>query len=309
MKETVVKENDKKLVEKTRNTTKIYFFIIAIVALLATNVYFYVKFRTSGEKISILRVEKENLQIEIDRIEAELDKINFQNLELSESLKVSEEKAREVITSLRAELDNNNLSEERLLAAQEQIRKLKSDVSTYRANIDLLKADNELLQKQNSILNDQVSGATSKALTLEKSNKELQEKVSSASALKLSNVIVNGLQNKRNNNVEVEARAKRVDKLEIKFTVVENALAKKGPHPIYFRIINPQGNLIVEGNNIFYVHGEKLQYTFHETINFTNFGEEYKIEWADKNGFSKGAYTILMYSDSAIMGRSTIIFK
>ena len=58
-----------------RNNSKVYFFIIAIAALLATNIYFYVKYRSSGEKLYTMAIQKQDLQIEIDRIEAELDNL------------------------------------------------------------------------------------------------------------------------------------------------------------------------------------------------------------------------------------------
>ncbi len=309
MKKSAVSSTENMLESKKRDTSKIYFFIFAIVALLATNIYFYVKFQSSGEKINVLTVEKENIQTEIDRIEAELDRVNAQNLQLTDALKESESQARDIINNLRDKLEAQNLSESELLNAQKEIKKLKAEVAMYLYQIDDLKASNQLLETKNADLTSQVSGANSKVSDLQKSNETLKKQISSASALKLSNITVNGVNENRKGNLQVESRAKRVDKLEILFTVVENNLAKKGEHPIYFRIINPQGNLIVNDNNIFYVHGEKLQYTFKEEINFTNNGEEYKLFWSDDSGFEKGAYTILLYSDSAIMGRSTIILK
>ena len=77
---------------------------------------------------------------------------------------------------------------------------------------------------------------------------------------------------------------------------------------MFVRVIDPAGSLFGDASNIFYVHGEKLQYTFKEDINFTNNGEEYQFLWAlDK--FKKGAYTILLYNDNTIMGRASVVLK
>src|SRR5690606_22097105 len=52
-----------------KDNSRIYFFVIAIVALLATNVYFYVKYKTSDERVAVLSDEKSRLEAEIDRQE------------------------------------------------------------------------------------------------------------------------------------------------------------------------------------------------------------------------------------------------
>jgi len=88
----LVKGNKQEEIKK--NTSKVYFFIIAIAALIVTNVYFYVKFKSSGEKVYALTVEKENLEVEIDRIEAELDKMKIENIQLSPPLIEKEQNAR-----------------------------------------------------------------------------------------------------------------------------------------------------------------------------------------------------------------------
>lgn len=278
--------------------------------MLATNIYFYVKFRSSGEKVYTLTVQKESLQIEIDRIEAELDNLNEENVALSEAMKRSELQARKIIADLRKELEANVLTTEQLNQARKIVASLKVDVSGLKTDIADLKAKNEMLKKENEILNSKVSEGESKISGLTAHNSDLKEKVTTASAVKVSNITINGLQEKRKGRVEVETRAKRVDKLEINFTIADNTLAKTGAKEIFVRIINPQGNLIAQSNDIFYVHGEKLQYTFKESINFTNNGEEYKFLWQEEGkDFAKGAYTILLYADNAIMGRSSVILK
>ncbi|ULT27779.1 hypothetical protein KUH03_14645 [Sphingobacterium sp. E70] len=118
-------------------------------------------------------------------------------------------------------------------------------------------------------------------------NSELKEKVTTAAALKVSSISINGLEVKRNGKESVEERAKRVDKLKINFTIADNSLAKSGERDIFIRIIDPQGNLVVQGDNIFFVHGEKLQYTFKHNILFTNKGEDYIVYWAAEDGFTK----------------------
>ncbi|WP_437920768.1 hypothetical protein [Sphingobacterium sp. LRF_L2] len=293
-----------------KNNSKIYFFIIAITALLATNVYFYVKFKSSGEKLYTLALQKQDLQIEIDRIEAELDNlVALKNVQaVDASLESSEERARTLISELRTKLDNKTITEEDIVLAKTEVSRLKEDVSGLRVSLNELKIKNDLLQKENQVLSNQVSSTGRKVNDLSKENNSLKNKVSVASALKVSNVQVNGVSISKKGIVETEAKARRVDQLQILFSVADNSLAKGGNKEVFVRIIDPSGNLFGDANNIFYVHGEKLQYTFKDIINFTNKGEEYQFLWPlDK--FKKGAYTVLLYNDNAIMGRAGVVLK
>lgn len=293
-----------------KDNSKIYFFMIAIASLLATNIYFYVKFKSSGEKLYTVALQKENLQIEIDRIEAELDNIKNQNVEgLPESLIQEEQFARKIIDDLRAELETSNISDAQIQAAKDQIQKLKKNVSSLKDEVGELKLQNDVLLKQNKELSSTVREKTDQVENLKERNERLNEKVSVASSIKVSNVLVNGVEKTRKGTLEIETKAKRVDDLQIKFSIADNPLAKEGSKEVFVRVIDPQGNLIARTGDVFYVHGDKLQYTFKEVINFTNKGEEYQFLWRDADRFKKGAYTVLLYADNAIMGRSSVVLK
>lgn len=292
-----------------RSNSKIYFFIIAIAALLATNVYFYVKFKSSGEKLYMMAIQKQDLQIEIDRIEAELDNlVSLKVVGVDSAMQASEIRAREVISELRIKLENQTISEEDILVATREVARLKGDVSELRLALNELKARNEILQKENQTLTRQVSTTDKKVTALSKENTELKDKVSVASALKVSNIQVNGISISKRGRIETESRSRRVDQLQVLFSIADNTLTPKGNKEVFVRVIDPSGNLFGDANDMFYVHGEKLQYTFKETINFTNNGEEYQFLWS-QDKFEKGAYTVLLYNDNAIMGRASVVLK
>ncbi|HMR17733.1 MAG TPA: hypothetical protein PKA53_00415 [Sphingobacterium sp.] len=307
------KRGDTDIEIKRKENSKVYFFIIAIAALLLTNVYFYVKFKSSGEKLYTIALQKEKLQIEIDRIEAELD--NIQNVRRfnaveSEDIVQGERKIRTMIANLRANLEESNLSEGQLGKLEQEIFALKGSVSSMKAKIEELKLQNEILRKQNQQLNTSVNTQTDKVQTLEENNKVLREKMGVASSIKVSNIVVNGIDIKRRGGKEIETRAKRVNELQIQFSVADNPLATLGEKDVYIRVVDPNGNLVANANNTFLVNNDELQFTAKEKITFTNNGEEYEFTWTNNNqGFKKGAYTVLLYADGAIMGRSSIVLK
>lgn len=303
------REEEKKAPQSGVNRN-IYFFIIAIAALVATNVYFYIKFRSSGEKLYTVTLQRENLQTDIDRIEAELDNSNSQGVEYTNELEASESEARMVINNLRQDLSKNDLTEEDLLSVRQEVGSLKSRVSQFRDEVVGLRVKSEILAQENSVLLDELNESAREVRSLRNTQSVLTSKMSKASSIKVSNVIINGVSAKKDGTYVTSSRAKRVDQLQINFTVADNPIAEIGKKEVFVRIINPSGNLIADTEDLFYVHGEKLQYTFKEAISFTNNGEEYQLHWSDdEDGFKKGAYTVLLYADNSIMGRASVVLK
>jgi len=297
--------------ENKIDRSKIYFFLIAIAALLFTNVYFLVKFKSSGEKLYTVALQREELQREVDRAEAELDNVKNTNLEgIPEDLLKEEQSARAVISDLRVQLDDVNFTEKQIQDVKKVIQHLKERVTVIKDDTNELRLQNELLRAENETLSNAVEEKSSALKDLHEHTEDLNRKVSVASSVKVSNIFMNGVKENRKGLYEIDSRAKRIDKLQIKFTIADNELAKEGMKDVYVRVIDPEGNLIANSSNIFYVKSNsKLQYTFKEHISFTNNGEEYEFLWSDDNKFKKGAYTVLLYADGAIMGRSSIILK
>lgn len=297
--------------ENKIDRSKIYFFLIAIAALLFTNVYFLVKFKSSGEKLYTVALQREELQREVDRAEAELDNVKNTNLEgIPEDILKEEQSARAVISDLRVQLDDVNFTEKQIQDVKKVIQNLKERVTVIKDDTNELRLQNELLRAENEALSNAVEEKSSALKDLHEHTEDLNRKVSVASSVKVSNIFMNGVKENRKGLYEIDSRARRIDKLQIKFTIADNELAKEGMKDVYVRVIDPEGNLIANSSNIFYVKSNsKLQYTFKERISFTNNGEEYEFLWSDDNKFKKGAYTVLLYADGAIMGRSSIILK
>lgn len=295
--------------ESRKDSTKIYFFLVAIAALLATNVYFYIKYKNSGDTVYELTTGKVNMEAEIDRIEAELDRLSSENIELSEALKTAQDSVRVGIAKLREQLAQHNLTKEQLADAQAELSRLKGEVAKYSKELSNLRSQNAELISERNQLRAEVTNSSNRLATLEEQNLDLADKVRLASALKISDMSINGVRERSRNRESQEDRARRVDKFEINFNIVDNPLAEVGIHDIYMRVIDPNGNLRTEDNEFFEVEGNQIQYSYKTSIEFTNDGESYTIEWTDPKGFQKGTYTILLYAHNAVMGQSSIVLK
>lgn len=293
-----------------RDSTKIYFFVVAIVALLATNIYFYVQYKSTNEEITEITHEKISLQAEVDRIEIELNRLDAENLQLSGSLKSSRDSAHRVIAGLRDRLNSQAITQEEIDDARLQIDELRREVYRYATEIETLRRENTQLIAEQGRLRETITHAEIRADSLEEENFTMAEQLRVASALRVSNMSVVGVRERSRDREEPDTRARRVGRFDINFTIADNPLATAEMVDIYVRIIDPNGNLRTPNGSDFFQSGtNRLQYTYKTTIEFSNDGKLYNLNWRESQPFQKGTYTVLLYSDQGPMGRSSIVLR
>lgn len=300
---------------KPKRNSAIYFFFIAIIFLLATNLYYLVEYKSLGKKVEILSSEKFQLQAEVDRIEAELDRIAQDNPIISQTLLDNQIEARAQIANLRFKLGSGNVSDKEIEIVRFEIQNLRFLVDEYNKNIDQLKKENLNLSTERDKLLKSVNSAKKQVNQLKDENTILQGKVETASSLveiasglKISGININSIQLRSRNREKIETRAKKTDLLRIEFDLVENDLALKGSHEVFLRVMDPSGNLLTFDTGTFKANEKTLQYTFKTSIDFSNDGKKYTIDWKpnETSNFQKGIYTIILYADGSIMGRGSI---
>lgn len=301
--ETQSQQNPKK------NSNVIYFLIVVMVALLGTDVYLYLEKRQDTRVITQSEDEKSRLKTELDSLEVQLDaqiqQANASKAKMTTAMKARTDSLQSKIRSLRLQLAKGQLTSSELVKAQEDIKQLRYFVTKYTADIEELRRQKEALTVENDTLKTNLNTVSTKATTLQKQNEELTTKVKVASALKTAGVEVTAYKIK-NSGKEVDVtRASTAKKIKINFTVAANAVAEKGLHDIYIRVIDPTGNLITGTDaGTFSADGQDLQYTYKTSIDFKDDGATYTIDWINPVAFQKGDYTVLMYADGYTMGRT-----
>lgn len=296
--------------EKPRNSSKIYFFILAIVALLATNAYYAIRYKNLGKQVEMLNSEKSQLEIEIDRIEAELNRVTAENLELAATFQEEHDAARAMINELRSQLETSpTVNQDDILRTQQEIRRLRSMVEQYSADVAALKTENTELTAERDGLRNSVTTITEQITELQAENSNLEEMMKSASVLKVSSMNIVPQRAGSGEHSDAETRARRTDQFRINFAIANNPLADKGEHSVYYRITEPSGNLLTDGS-LFKVNEEEIQYTQAGMIDFQNDGKQHTFVW-EPNGykFQKGMYTVILYTSESVLGRASVVLK
>lgn len=301
--------NENQMQQKNGNSNKIYFLAAVIVVLLGTNIYLYFKNQKANERVSVISDEKTQMQMDIDKIELQLDSANAASVKLSDQMKEEQEKAQEKIAELRSALRKGQLTKQQLIAAQQEIQKLREFVTQYTAQIEELKSQNASLTTERNSLKSQVDSVSQRAGSLQKQNEDLNNKVTIAAAIKAGSVDVLAFRVRRNGKETEVTKAKTASKLRINFTVVSNSLASQGMHDVFVRIMDPAGNQLSGDNVAFIANNTTFESTYKTGIEYVNETKAYSIDWVNPNAFKQGTYAVILYADGYTMGQGTVTLQ
>ena len=295
-------ENNSK--KSGNNSGKI--LIILLLASVGLNIWLY----TSKSKLQEeYRIEKENLvtanldiEKELNDTYSELNQYKGINNQLDSLLKeangkVDEQKSR--IQALMRKEGNTAKLNKQLMAELAELRKMKDE---YLERIDSLLVENEKLKKEKTDLSSTVENLT----------KSLENTVNTASVLRAEYLKVNAYKKRSNDKYSTTAMARRTNKIEACFTVLENKIAKSGEKMIYLRLIEPGGKILgnrSEGSSSFKKAGssEELLYTVSKAIDYKNANEDICVAWEETDRvFSTGTYMLEIYIDGNLAGVTSL---
>jgi DUF971 family protein len=169
----------------------------------------------------------------------------------------------------------------------------------YRQQIDQLIKENKELRFANINLTQEVDN-------LNKTTKDLSQKVELASVLKAESIAVKTLREKGRGKMEETEKAKRVSRITTTFVVAENKVAQKGEREVVLRIIKPDGYALTDPNNASGTFtkedGRSSEYTLRKKLQYNNNREEVIFDWDQLEELKAGLYISEIYLDGKIMG-------
>ncbi len=291
---------------KKSGNNNVRLLLILLLVSIGLNIWLYISKTNIQEAY---RIEKENLvtanldiEKELNDTYSELNQYKGINNQLDSLLKeangkVDEQKAR--IQELIRKEGNSAKLNKQLMAELADLRKMKDE---YLERIDALLVENEQLKKEKNDLNSTVENLT----------KNLESTVNTASMLRAEYVKVNAYKKRSNDKYSSTAMARRTNKIETCFTVLENKIAKGGEKMVYLRLIEPGGKILgnrSEGSSSFKKAGssEELLYSISKAIDYKNANEDVCVSWEENDRvFATGTYMIEIYIDGNLSGVTSL---
>jgi DNA repair ATPase RecN len=283
-------------------------WILLILSLIG-NVY---QWRNKASTVETYQAKNDSLvtaRIDVEKELAmtseELNKYKGQSARLDSLLmeansKIDEQKEK-IKGILRKEKNAESLNK-KLAEEVEEVKKLRDQ---YLEKIDSLLVENEGLKKDKAELTS----------TVETISKNLESTVNMASVLKSEYVKVKSFKKKSSGKYSETAMAKRTNKLEVCFSILENKIAKPGTKDVYLRIVEPGGKTLgsrSEGSNVFKMagSGDEVMYSTTQQVDYKNERQDVCMNWEEKERvFTAGTYVIEIYIDGNLSTAASYVMK
>ena len=276
--------------------------LIGNIILWRTNVSNKESYETKTDSLISARVDVEK---ELSSTKEELNKYQGINARLDSLLleannKIDEQKDK-IDRISRSEKNAVKLNK-KLLAELEEVKKMRD---SYLDKIDQLLIENENLKKEKEELTS----------TVETISKNLENTVSQASILKSEYVKIKSYKKRSNGKFSETAMAKRTNKMEVCFMLLENRIAKAGEKTVYLRIVEPGGKTMgshAEGSSTFKManNNDEVMFSNSKKIEYAGEKQDVCIDWTEQQRiFTSGTYVIEIYVDGNLSTAASYVLK
>jgi len=286
----------------TKKNVPIGMIAVSILLALALIFLVFMYFDQKNKMVemeTVLTEEKDSLANELRLMVVAYDTMKTNNDTLNASLVREKER---IIKLLSINASNAQL-----------IRKYKSEISTMReimksyiVQIDSLNTRNKILVAENTEIRQQITEVQSTNVELSKVKEELTSKVEIASVIQAKDIVAASLNKKRKETTRINL----LDKLRICFTLRENPLAKPGEKEVFMRAIRPDSLVITTSpNNLFQYKSNRIIYSASRVVDYMNQDVEMCIFLDNTGDFIIGNYSVELYLDGNIIGRTNFMLS
>jgi len=241
------------------------------------------------EQLQTLQSDYENLSSDYDVINSQLDSSREEIAQLIDRVKKTEATNRTKIRQYEKELGT-----------------LRSIMRGYIVQIDSLNTLNHKLTAEAASARKEAEASKKRNEQLTSQVEALTDKVTAGSVLKARGLKMEAF----SSSGKVVDRSTRVEKLLVSLSLIENELAERGPVRVYVRVTDPEGNLLLDGNNTtFEFGGETLDATASREVDYQGSEVEMGIYVNNIASFSKGIYTVSAYTTKAELGSAELLLR
>jgi len=281
--------------KKSAPIAMIFTTVILAAALIFLVVMYFDQKNKMVDMETVLTQEKDSLQNELRLMVHGYDTLKTDNDSLMANLQ--REKTR-IVQLLKVEASNVQL----IKKYRAEIGTMREIMKGYIVQIDSLNTVNQQLVAENIGIKQQITEVQTTNVELEKAKEELTSKVVVASVIQAKDINAVTLNQKRKETTRIN----NIDKLRICFTLRENPIAAAGEKEVFMRVIRPDSLVITTSpDNLFDYNGNKLVYSASRLVDYMNQDIEMCIFLDNTGDFIIGTYSVELYLENNIIGRTT----
>jgi hypothetical protein len=285
----------------------ILFLLVAVGVLI----YFMPKISEYKELVSEKEQERMILQAELDDLMAAHDSIKMEYGTLADSLAVKDS----IIRANADEIKQLLNYKWEYYKVNKKLNNLREITQGYVHQMDSLYTVNRELKEENEKIRQQYNREQDRTRELTRDKEELVEKVNEAALLRAYNVSASTLRFTGSGRERVTDKAKKVERVEVCFTLGENRLTEAGPKVIFIQIIRPDGVVVTQkvGEDYsFDTKTGKKQYTAKKEVDYQGKDTYSCLHWNKKTegeAAMVGVYNVKVFYDGEEIGAASFELK
>lgn len=274
-----------------------------IVAVTVLSVFSFTNYQSIKTHQQFLEQEKKLVESELSQMITRYDDVSISNDIIASELEVAKNKTKLALDSL--SMLKSDLSV--ISRFKDQLFNLKQKNTTLFKAIDSLDLANQSLKEEKSIAFTELVKQRVANNSLLKENAYLNRSLEKGALLTANSfeakTYFTVLGKKRASNL-----AKKVDQIEVCFTLAENSLTEKGEKEIYIQIVNPQNNVVSDKGAISF-GDNSLIYSSKKIIDYNNQVVDICVDVeaeTDEKPLTKGTYFISVFNKDRKLGSTQV---
>ncbi|GHT03312.1 hypothetical protein FACS189440_01920 [Bacteroidia bacterium] len=277
--------------------------VIVLLVVIAGAVFYIIQQRNQlTDLVQQSELAKEELADEYNDLSIQYEgyKLQINNDSLIAQLETEQLKVQRLQEELRTV---KSTDAKRINELKKELETLRAIMRGYVAQIDSLDRLNKQLIVEKAEISGRYQQATQTVTQLSAEKEKLTETVQIASKLDAGNINVRGITDKNKTTDKI----KKMDQLEIQFTITKNITANPGEKTIYIRIQRPDDDVLVKnpGADVFTYENKKINYSAKRTIEYTGEETPMNMYWKIEEFLLPGTYRVDIFADGNLIGRKS----
>ena len=276
--------------------------ILAVIAVALGGILGYMLYQRNS-LVKDLETEKAELAQQMVALQQDFNSLNSDYESINHQLDTSREQVALLIEKLSKTEATNRA---KIRQYEKELGTLRSIMKGYIVQIDSLNTLNKKLTADAAAARREAAESRAANEQLTQQVESLASQVSAGKILKARGISLLA----HYSNDKVGDRHSRVRYMTANLSLVENALADKGPVRIYVRVKDPEGILLNNTESTsFTAGGEVLQATASREVDYEGNEVDLTIYINDTGEFVKGVYTLEVYTEQGLLGRAECMLR
>lgn len=298
---------------KRKNNRTLTILLVGIIILLG--VLSYLNFRDYKLLKTAFDGEKNDLVAELDKVLSYYDDAVFAKVSLSKKIIQKKEEILNLKDSV-SNLEEKNYKYIRIYRSR--IFKLEEENRILFQKLDSANTENINLREENKSIKYRLRKQSyfsielsHKKDSLEKSKRDLENKISVLKKLEISNLDIIPLKRKRKGYTST-SRHSKTEAIKITYDLLFNPLAKSGSRKVHVQLFDDKKNIVLSSDDKTFLKNGRLTNNFSDvfTVNYTEATSNIiNIMEFNKGVLSKGTYELVLFMEGKFVGKKRIFLK